>query len=279
MKKFFFIAITLSALIVLPLTACSEGTDNIDVPYVAGESLAEARADLEDAGFENIKIVDSTGEDIDIKVPEDKVSVYKTEPAQNKSVSPDETITVFLSQPADSIEVSVVFDATNTIGSDKSAQDVIDALKAIGYSVTVNAPEGSDLSKCTVASVDDTDYENNSVTITVAAQGSNDTDVDDGSLSAEDSADSAASDNDNNAMMAGDAWIAVRDYGEQQYPYGFKVHYFTGVISEYEEDGIWYLKGKCDVTNEYDATRSTVVEAQVQGTRDNPEVIYFYVYD
>lgn len=81
-------------------------------------------------------------------------------------------------------------------------------------------------------------------------------------------------------LSASSAWIAASNYGKAQYPYGFKLHYFIGVLAEEARDeNTWFLKATCDVTNEYNAkAKGLTCEACVTGTDDNPEVTYFVVY-
>jgi hypothetical protein len=81
-------------------------------------------------------------------------------------------------------------------------------------------------------------------------------------------------------LAAIDAWLAVAQYGDNQYPYGFKLHYIVGVLAETAEDeNTWFLKATCDVTNAYGTkTKNMTCEARVIGTNDRPEVIYFVVY-
>jgi len=77
-----------------------------------------------------------------------------------------------------------------------------------------------------------------------------------------------------------DAWMAVRDFGESEYPFGFKLHYIAGRLAQTPQDeNTWFLKATCDVTNAFGAkTKGLVCEAMVTGTTDNPVVIYFIVY-
>ncbi|AEB06895.1 hypothetical protein Corgl_0782 [Coriobacterium glomerans PW2] len=77
-----------------------------------------------------------------------------------------------------------------------------------------------------------------------------------------------------------DAWIAVKTYGEKQYPYGFKVHYMLNELSaEPLDENTWGLKSTCDITNGYGAeTKGKTIEAKVTGTSDAPQVIEFNVY-
>ena len=81
-------------------------------------------------------------------------------------------------------------------------------------------------------------------------------------------------------LPVSNAWTAVKSYGKQQYPYGFKLHDIMGVLAETAQDeNTWFLKATCDVTNEYGAkAKDLVCEAEVAGTKDSPEVISFTVY-
>lgn len=75
------------------------------------------------------------------------------------------------------------------------------------------------------------------------------------------------------------AWAVVKMQGEAQFPYGFKLHRVTGTLAEEAVDeDTWFLKCKCDVTNEYGATASGVCEAKVTGTSKKPVVSEFNVY-
>lgn len=77
----------------------------------------------------------------------------------------------------------------------------------------------------------------------------------------------------------GASWTAAEDYGENQFPYGFELHYLTGKIAEeaYDED-TWFLKAECTSTNESGAKVDGTCEAKVTGTTDSPEVTEFTVY-
>ena len=77
-----------------------------------------------------------------------------------------------------------------------------------------------------------------------------------------------------------DAWYWLIEYGKREYPYGFKVHNIMGKIAEEAKDeNTWFLKAEVTVTNAFGAKRETVVEAEISGTLDNPNIEYFYVYD
>lgn len=81
--------------------------------------------------------------------------------------------------------------------------------------------------------------------------------------------------------LKADAAIAAMEmYGEEMYPYGFKLHTVMGKLAEeHEEDGSWFFKFTCDVTNEFGETLKDLnCEAQIAGTDSNPVVTYFEVY-
>lgn len=75
------------------------------------------------------------------------------------------------------------------------------------------------------------------------------------------------------------AWQAASNYGKNEYPFGFKLHYIKGKLAqEAVDENTWYLKATCTVTNGYNASMEMECEAKVTGTNDNPEVIEFNVY-
>lgn len=75
------------------------------------------------------------------------------------------------------------------------------------------------------------------------------------------------------------ALTAVEQYGEKEYPYGFKLKTFTGAYSETAiDDDTWSIKYGCKVTNMYGATQTATCEAKITGTTSAPEVIAFSVY-
>jgi hypothetical protein len=97
-----------------------------------------------------------------------------------------------------------------------------------------------------------------------------------------DAADAAASMEQNLTRILDpyDALYALQDYGEWEYPYGFKIHTIVGMLARYPYDeNTWFLKYTCDVTNANGATaKNLTVEGMVTGTSANPQVIYFVVY-
>lgn len=75
-------------------------------------------------------------------------------------------------------------------------------------------------------------------------------------------------------------WDACERYGENQYRYGFTLHYILGVIAERYEaaEDEWFLKASATITNEYGADFSATVECSVTGSNDSPIVNEFLVY-
>lgn len=74
------------------------------------------------------------------------------------------------------------------------------------------------------------------------------------------------------------AWPFVQEYGDSIYPYGFKLHYVLGKISEEMKDpDTWILTAECEVTNAFGATGSFVCSAEVTGTNERMELVSFVV--
>lgn len=80
-------------------------------------------------------------------------------------------------------------------------------------------------------------------------------------------------------MTAGRAKVACERYAESAYPYGFDPHWILGLIASRAEGDAWFLKADVDVTNEFGAERSTVVECTVSGTDSAPNIDQFEVYE
>lgn len=75
------------------------------------------------------------------------------------------------------------------------------------------------------------------------------------------------------------AWTAAAEYGKNEYPYGFTLHYIKGKLAEEAVDeNTWFLKATCTVTNAYNASMEMECEAKVTGTNDNPKIVEFNVY-
>lgn len=76
------------------------------------------------------------------------------------------------------------------------------------------------------------------------------------------------------------AMTALQNYGDRQYPYGFKIHWISGRLANEQSvaDGSWYFKVNVTVTNAYGADADGVCEAKVTGTSSSPVVQEFSVY-
>lgn len=71
---------------------------------------------------------------------------------------------------------------------------------------------------------------------------------------------------------------AFEKYGKANYPFGFKCHWWVGLIAEEQRsDGSWYFKVEVTITNAFGADYKTVAEGIVSGTDANPKVKQFYV--
>ena len=76
----------------------------------------------------------------------------------------------------------------------------------------------------------------------------------------------------------GYARVAFENYGEQIYRYGFKCHWWVGLIThEQSEDGTWFFKVEVTIENAYGNKYKTIAEGKVSGTNNNPVVKDFYV--
>ena len=68
------------------------------------------------------------------------------------------------------------------------------------------------------------------------------------------------------------------DFGEYQYPYGFKCHWFLDLINEEQyDDGSWYFKVGVTIKNAYGEKYDTVAEGIVYGTEIDSKVKDFYI--
>lgn len=73
---------------------------------------------------------------------------------------------------------------------------------------------------------------------------------------------------------------AIEQYGNSEYPYGFKLHYVTD-LQGYEVTGnndTWKIKCSATITNASGQEEDVICEAKVTGTNDEPNVIEFSIY-
>ena len=83
-----------------------------------------------------------------------------------------------------------------------------------------------------------------------------------------------------NKLSKTDAFIAMEQYGKQQFP-KFDLKWMGNELAaRAEDDSTWFLKTYCNYTDAYGVERKGVeVEAYVSGTVDNPVITKFYVYE
>lgn len=74
------------------------------------------------------------------------------------------------------------------------------------------------------------------------------------------------------------ASTACQQYGEQEFPYGFKGHTLIGLLAQEVQGDEIYLKFEADITNMYGAKQKATVECSVGGTNGSPNVTYFIAY-
>ncbi|MFS2028721.1 MULTISPECIES: PASTA domain-containing protein [unclassified Curtobacterium] len=96
--------------------------------------------------------------------------------------------------------------------------------------------------------------------------------------SAEPAAPAQAADTTPSGLDFGWASTACQQYGEQEFPYGFKGHTLIGLLAQEVQGDEIYLKFEADITNGYGAERKATVECSVGGTNGSPNVTYFIAY-
>lgn len=149
---------------------------------------------------------------------------------------------------------------THAVSKQDFTETVIDA---------INHPNAQTSNPWIVTDYSDLDVENKEVTLFVDTPENMDK-----SKAAE-----ATKDALNKKLDLDEAWIAVDVYGQDKYPRGFKLSW-NEILSEAPKNAsTWSLKARCNVTDEFGATRKGVTcEAEVTGTTADPQVISFRVY-
>lgn len=72
---------------------------------------------------------------------------------------------------------------------------------------------------------------------------------------------------------------AFEEYGESQYPYGFKCHWFLDLRNEEQtSEGSWIFKVGVTITNQYGTKLDAIAEGTISGSTANAIVEDFYVY-
>lgn len=75
-------------------------------------------------------------------------------------------------------------------------------------------------------------------------------------------------------------WHACERVGEDNFPYGFELHYILGQLAQTLDPATdsWYLKAEVSINNEYGATYETVAECNVTGSNEAPVVTNLFIY-
>lgn len=74
------------------------------------------------------------------------------------------------------------------------------------------------------------------------------------------------------------AWLACVFHGDNAFRYGWDPHTVLGMIAKRIVDDHWFFKFEADVTNQFGAEASTVIECDVSGSDSSPTVDRFFVY-
>ncbi len=155
--------------------------------------------------------------------------------------------------------------------------DAIKVVKESGYKATYTNSNYEDRTEY-VEKYMDNDYKTKCTVTSVYATSYNKT-VEVYFTTPQEEANKAEHDKLDSKLSAASAWIAAEQYGKLEYPYGFKLHYYMGVLAEEPvDDNTWFLKAECTVENAYGNKLKGTCEAKVTGTSDNPKVISFYCY-
>ncbi|QAB17777.1 hypothetical protein Leucomu_07470 [Leucobacter muris] len=80
-------------------------------------------------------------------------------------------------------------------------------------------------------------------------------------------------------MTSGMAEVACENTAREAFPYGVKVHWFTGTIAERLENDVWFIKAEITPKNEYGTKiEGVVMECTVTGSEEAPQILAFDVY-
>ena len=261
------------------LAGCS--SSEVEVPNVVGQKADAAQDVLRDAGFYSIDLVEEDGDAVYVA---SAYTVLSQDPAAGGESSALDAVTLTVRNDAEARvdeKKHAESEAEALLAGmvNGSAIDAYDKLTTDGYSVQVlHAASKQDFSgefevdglDWLISGYDGLDAAKKKVTIYIDTQEGMD------QRAANDAVSAALEEK----LPASYAWTAVKNYGDEQYPYGFKLHDIMGVLAETAQDeNTWFLKASCDVTNEYGSKEKDLVcEAEVTGTKDNPEVLSFLVY-
>lgn len=270
-KKWWFWLILV--LFMLGIIGAASSATQTAVPDVINKALPDAEATLDEAGFTQIEIESDTGKAV---IDKENWVVSSQTPEAGLMAGNSDTITLTVKNAVEKEKGEV----NAVVGG--SVTDAMSTLSNLGYIANYKHEktkadftedmefwDDGELSKWVVTGVNDINMEKKTVTVYMNTQENIDAE--------------AASDNMTETLKeklpVEYAWQAVEQYGEKQYPYGFKLRWITGKLAEKANDeNTWFLKANCEITNEYGETVKGNCEAQVTGTQDDPQVINFMCY-
>lgn len=276
-------AMVLTLVVTIMLLGCGGEEETYTVPNVVGKTVTDAKTALENAGFEDIST--SVAEDAENKTMWDgnNWTVMSQSPEAKSEETKDVSIELVIKKTSEieqekadveKEELSAVINMTFTDAQNK--------LNELGYTATyVHQTSGLDMTEdLSVLPADElakwvvTDlksFDSEAKTAQLEVNTSENISANEAQQATEEALEAK--------LPATYAWQAVSDYGEIQYPYGFKLHSIMGVLAEEAQDeNTWYLKATCTITNEYNAEYEAECEAVVTGTKDSPTVTSFAVY-
>lgn len=285
-----------SIVITIGLAACS--TDVIEMPEVTSLNYSDAKAILDECNLTNVEKIKEDGSNANIIVTDNWVVLTQNpEPKTEVTRSTKITLTVKKISEIEAEEKKQIEEQEQA--EEAELQNQLDSLKGgsymnayeklseMGYKISwIHSTSNQDFTETVEASIKNPDpewdlpwiiidykslnKENKTITLLINTQENLD------SLAAADAIEKALSEK----LDVSYAWTAVKNYGDNEFPYGFKLHNWVGVLAETAEDeNTWFLKATCDVTNAFGATaKDMICEARVIGTTDNPQVIHFLVY-
>lgn len=279
MNKHKGIAILAAILTVTGLAYCG-GNETKTVPDVTGQTVPEAIQTLQKAGYYNQTLQDPDGN------PTSNGTVTKQTPKAGTEQPTDTKITLTLENEATKNKAKT--DKLNQIVNEITGKNAVQAMNILEkehMSGTVTTKNGTnednleqriredDANGIEWDVTDTTTHLNNggTIDITVDTKAHIDAAV----------ARQAQADKLEQKLSQASALSACRQYGNQLYPAGFKMHNLTGVLHPFTpvDDDTWSYKVTVDVTN-MDGTKmkNLTCDCKVTGTTANPQVIEFNVY-
>ncbi|MCH4184783.1 MAG: PASTA domain-containing protein [Eggerthellaceae bacterium] len=289
MKK---VAIAVAAVLMLSvLTACGEK----DIPDVTGTDSSDASQILKDKGFSQINYQTEDNEKLYLVSSEKGYTVISQDPAAGSNANSNGKITLTVRNEAQA-KAQAEFEDTQAEASiakgkeenaEKTnlkqnldpmmggpAKTAYDYLTASGYTVTVllgsqNYDYTSDFINDSegwiASSYSGLNVIKKAVTLKITTPGTDAVNKETSSLDSKLSVESA--------------WTALEQYGDKQYPQGFKAQKIVGNPTEAAEDeDTWLLTVGCTITNSSGVEeKNHFCKAEISGTTDSPKVVSFEV--